>query len=240
MGSGAVGENLESVEEVFEGLGGGLGLAFGPEFGEAVGAELDAFGIEGFVKAVGGEQDGVSGGELDDVLMVAGGGEKAGGESAFADGVAVGGGGVEGKWESGVGEGQGAGEGVEDGVERGAEASGQRALQQTLVQKREDGAGVDAGLVNAAQCAHDESAVHGGGKSLADDVAEVESDESVGQAEEIKEVAADVVERREAECDFDGVVAERRGGDERRLDEAGFAHVIFADAAAGESSLVGG
>ncbi len=108
MGSGAVGENLESVEEVFEGLGGGLGLAFGPEFGEAVGAEFDAFGIEGFVEAVGGEQDGVSGSELDDVLTVAGSGEKSGGKSAFADGVAVGGGGVEGKWEPGVGEAEGA------------------------------------------------------------------------------------------------------------------------------------
>ncbi len=93
--------------------------------------------------------------------------------------------------------------------------------------------------MNAAQGAHDQGAVHGGGKSPADDIAEVESDEAVGQSEEIEEVAADVVERCEAECDLDGVVAEGRGGDEGRLDEAGLAHVIFTDAAAGESLWFG-
>jgi hypothetical protein len=69
--------------------------------------------------------------------------------------------------------------------------------------------------VNAAQRAHDESAVHGGGKSLADNVAEKEADEAVGEEEEIKEVSADVEEGREAEVDFDGVVAEGRGGARR-------------------------
>ena len=138
---------------------------------------------------------------------------------------------MEGQGQTGVGEGQSAGRGIEDGVERGAETAGQRALQQTLVQQGEDGPGIDAGFVNAAQRTHDESAVHGGGKSLADDVAKEESDESVGEEEEIKEVSADVEEGREAEIDFDGVVAEGRGGDERRLDEAGLAYVILTDAA---------
>src|ERR1019366_702489 len=215
-----------------------LRLAFGPEFGQAGGAEFDAFGIERFVEAVGGEQDGVSGGELDDVLVVAGGGEKAGGESAFAEKLAGGGGGVEGKGQTGVGEGQSVGHGIEDGVERRAEAAGQRALEETLVQQREDGAGVDAGFVNAAQRTHDEGAVHGGGKSLADDTAEEESDEAVGEKEEIEEVSANVEEGRDAEVDFDGVVAEGRGGDERGLDEAGLADVIVADPAAGKSFFV--
>lgn len=94
-------------------------------------------GVERFMEAVGGEQNKVSGGELDDVLVVAGGGEQAGGESAFAERLP---GGVEGKWESGVREGQCAGDGIEDGVKPGAEGAGQRTLQQTLVQKREDGA----------------------------------------------------------------------------------------------------
>ena len=60
-----------------------------------------------------------------------------------------------------------------------------------------------------------------------------------GEEEEIKEVSADVEEGREAEIDFDGVVAEGRGGDERRLDEAGFAYVILTDAAAGWRFLCG-
>ena len=208
------------VKTVFERLCGGFGLAFGPEFGETSGAELDAFGIECFVEAVSGEQDGVARRKLEDVLGVTGGGEQAGGESAFADGLAGGGGGVERERESGVGEGQGAGVGIEDGIECGAKAAGQRPLQETLIQEREDGAGVDARLVNAAQGAHDEGAVHGGGQALADDVAEVESDEAVGEAEEIEEVAADVEEGSEAECDFDGVIAQRGGGDQGRLDEA--------------------
>jgi len=232
VGSGSVGKSLEAGEEVFEGLRSGLGLTFGPEFGEAIGAELDAGGIERFVEAVGGEQNGVSGGKLNDVLVIAGGGEKAGWESAFADGLTEGPGGVQGEGESSVGESERAGDGIEDGVKRGAEAAGQRTLQETLVQNRQERAGVDAGLVNAAQRAHDEGAVHGGGESLADDVAEVESDESVGQHEEIKEVSADVEEGREAECDFNAVVAQRRGGDERRLDKTRFADVIVADAAA--------
>jgi hypothetical protein len=147
---------------------------------------------------------------VDDVLVVAGGGQKTGGKSAFAEKLAGGGGGVEGKRQTSVGEGQSAGRGIEDRVECRAEAARQRALQQTLVQQREDGAGVDAGFVNAAQRAHDESAVHGGGKSLADNVAEKEADEAVGEEEEIKEVSADVEEGREAEVDFDGVVAEGR------------------------------
>jgi hypothetical protein len=36
--------------------------------------------------------------------------------------------------------------------------------------------------------------------------------------------------RSEAKRDFDGLVTERSGGDERRLNEARFAYVIFADA----------
>ena len=233
MGSGAVGKNLKAGEEVFEGLRGRLRLTFGPEFGQAGGGEFDAFGVERFVQAVGGEQDGVAGGKLDDVLVVAGGGEKAGGESTVAEKLAGGGGGMEGKGQAGVGEGQSAGRGIEDGVERGAEPARQRTLQKALVQQGKDGAGVGAGFVNAAQRAHDQGAVHGGGKSLADDIAEEESDESVGEEEEIEEVSTDVEEGREAEVDFDGVVMERRGGDEGRLDEAGLAYVFVTDSAAG-------
>jgi len=36
VGSDAVGEGLEAVEEVIEGFGGRLGLALGPEFGQAI------------------------------------------------------------------------------------------------------------------------------------------------------------------------------------------------------------
>jgi hypothetical protein len=68
--------------------------------------------------------------------------------------------------------------------------------------------------VDAAKCPHDERSVHGGRKSLAHDIAEVEADETVGQAEEIDEVSADLEERSEAECDLDGVIAQRRGWDE--------------------------
>ena len=230
-----MGEGVEAVEEMIKRFGGGLGVAFGPEFGHAVGAELEAFGIAGFVEAVGGEQDRISGGELDDVLVVGGDGEEAGGESAFAQRLAGGGGGVKREGESRVGKSQGACGRVKDSIERGTKAAVERTLQQTLVQKREDGAGVDAGLVNAAESAHDESAVHGGGESLADHVAEVETDEAVGQAEEIDEVAAHFEEGSEAESDFDPRVTQRGGREERRLDETSFAHVIVADAATVES-----
>jgi hypothetical protein len=63
VGKGAVGENPEAGEEVFEGLRGRLRLTFGPEFGQPGGGEFDAFGVERFVEAVGGEQDSVSGGK---------------------------------------------------------------------------------------------------------------------------------------------------------------------------------
>jgi hypothetical protein len=92
-------KNWRRGEEVFEGMRGGLRLTLGPEFGQAGGAKLDAFGVERFMEAVGGEQNRVSWRELHDVLVVAGGGEQAGGESAFSERLA---GGVEGKWESGV------------------------------------------------------------------------------------------------------------------------------------------
>jgi hypothetical protein len=136
------------------------------------------------------------------------------------------------------GEGQCAGDGIEAGIKLGAEAAWRSALRQTLVQKPEDGAGVDVGVVNAALRAHDEGAVHGGGKSLADDLAEIEADDAVGEDEEIKEVSADLEEGREAEVDFDGIVTQRRGGDERGLEEPGLAHVVLTDEAAGWRRLV--
>jgi hypothetical protein len=40
---------------MIEGFGGGFGLALRPEFGQAIGAELIAFGIKRFMEAVGRE-----------------------------------------------------------------------------------------------------------------------------------------------------------------------------------------
>lgn len=60
-----------------------------------------------------------------------------------------------------------------------------------------------------------------------------------GRTKEIKEVSADLEEGREAEVDFDGIVAHRRGGDERGLEEPGLAHVVLTDEAAGWRLLCG-
>jgi hypothetical protein len=51
----AVGKRMETVEEVIQRFGCGLGRAFGPKLGHAGGREFDPFGIERFVQAVGGE-----------------------------------------------------------------------------------------------------------------------------------------------------------------------------------------
>jgi hypothetical protein len=52
---GTVGKGMEAVEEMIQRFGGGLGLALSPEFGHPSGTELDSFGIERFVQAIGGE-----------------------------------------------------------------------------------------------------------------------------------------------------------------------------------------
>jgi hypothetical protein len=145
---------------------------------------------------------------------------------------------VEREGQAGVGEGQLACRGIEHSVEGGAEAAWKWALQEALVEKREDRGGVDAGLVDAPKSTHDERAIHGGGKSLANDVTEVETDPSIGQAEEIDEVSADLEEGSEAECDLDRVIAQRRGWDERRLNETSLSDVLTADAAAGRGFQV--
>src|SRR5271167_4282185 len=132
---GAVGEGLEAVEEVIEGFGGGLGRALRPEFGHTIGAELGAFGVAGFVQAVGGEKNGVSGREWDDVLVIDGGVEEAGRESTLAEGLAGGRGGVERVGQAGIGKGQRPRGRVEDRVERRAKAAVQGTLQETLVEK---------------------------------------------------------------------------------------------------------
>ena len=88
--------------------------------------------------------------------------------------------------------------------------------------------------MDAAKDTHDQRAVHGCGQSLADYVADVETDEAVGQAKEVDEISADLEERSEAKCDFDAAVAKRCGGEKGILNDAGFAHVIFADATAVE------
>ena len=173
-------------------FGCGFGLALRPEFGQAIGAELIAFGIERFVEAVGREQDRVSRRELNEVLFIGGAGKQAGRESTFAERLADRGAGVKREWKSCVGKGQGARGRIEDGIDRRAEAVRQRPLQKALIQDGEDRARVHAGLVNAAERAHHEGAVHGGGESFANDVADVEADESIGQMKEVEEVSAHV------------------------------------------------
>jgi hypothetical protein len=147
---------------------------------------------------------------------------------------------VEGKRESGVGEGQTAGGRVKDRVQHRAKAAGKRTLHQTLVQKRKDGGGVSVGFVNAAKGTHNQGTVHGCRQSFSYHVTEVEADEAIGQAKEIDKVAAYVKERSETESDLDGAVAEWLEGNERSLDEARFAYVIFANPNSASGSRVWG
>ncbi len=92
--------------------------------------------------------------------------------------------------------------------------------------------------MNAAQSAHHEGPVHRGGESFADDITDIEANESVGQMKEVEEVSANVEEGSEAERDFDGVVAKGRDRNQRRLDKTRFANVLLADAAARESLVL--
>lgn len=98
------------------------------------------------MQAVGGEQDGVSGRELNGMLIVGCGSQQAGRQSALSESLALGGGCVEGKRESGVGKGQTAGGRVKGRVQRRAKVAGKRTLHQTPVQKRKDGGGIGPGF----------------------------------------------------------------------------------------------
>ena len=55
MRKGSLGKGLKTIEEVIQRLGGGFEVAFGPELGNAGGAELDSFWVQRFVQAVGRE-----------------------------------------------------------------------------------------------------------------------------------------------------------------------------------------
>ena len=129
MREGAVGKGPEAIEEVIQGFGGGLEPALGPEFGHVRRTELGSLGIQAFVEAVGGEQDNISGGELNDVLIVGCGGNEAGWQSALSERLALSGGSVERERDSCVGKGKSARGRVEDGIQRRAETAGQRTLQ---------------------------------------------------------------------------------------------------------------
>jgi predicted SpoU family rRNA methylase len=78
----AVGKIDEAVEEVIQGFGGGFGMALSPEFCHAIRTEFGPLAIQRFVKTVGGEKNGISGRELNDVLVVTGDRKQAGRKSA--------------------------------------------------------------------------------------------------------------------------------------------------------------
>ena len=85
------------------------------------------------MKAIGGEEDCVSGRKLDDVLIVKGGRKKAGGKAAFSERLALNRGGVKGKRKSRIGKSQSVVKRIEDCVQRGAKTVGQGTLEQALV-----------------------------------------------------------------------------------------------------------
>jgi len=86
--------------------------------------------------------------------------------------------------------------------------------------------------MNATQRSHHQGAVQSGRQSLTYYVAHIKTDQAIGQAKEIDEVATYLKERSEAESDLDGRIAEGCRGNERFLNESRFSDVVVADASA--------
>ncbi len=123
--------------------------------------------------------------------------------------------------------------GNEQSIQGRAKAARKRALHQAFVQPGENVGCIGASLVNAAQGSHDERTVHRCGQAFAHDVAEIDADQIVGQAEEIGKVAANFGEGHGTEGDLDGFMGKTFGGHQRGLNEFRIHGVVVANASAG-------
>jgi hypothetical protein len=196
----------------------------GAEIGKAGHAELVAALVGRLEETVGGNQDSVSGFELETEFFIGRGVEKAGGQAAFAESGAASWVEMKREGEPGVGDRNPESRWIEDGVLAGAIARLNRANPQALVEFRENVRRAMACLLDGTQRADGKRSIDGGGKSFADDVAHVDGELSVVEEEIVEKIAADFGVGADEVGDFEICAAKGLAGKKEFLEEAGFTH----------------
>jgi len=221
-------ERFECGEGLTEKIDGRLERMAMANFPDTFGAELFITKVASFGEAIAAEEDGVAGLQLQTQFVIRDTGKQAGGNSSnFQDVAFV----VAKEKRTGharAGNDHLASGGIEERVLQRSVAAGNATKREAFVEQGQNAAGRRAGFLNAAKSADGEGGIESSGKTFAGNVAEVETDGSVGKGEIVEVIAADFREGLEFVRDDDAEFTERMPGEHSALDDACFLEFLLA------------